>query len=296
MWMNTSFDGTDTGAERDGAGYWPEIARQWQQVGPPLRPSAQDIGFCTDAVREWVRHRGAPRVLLLGVTPEIYRMPWPEGTDILAVDRSQAMIDAVWPGPKEAAQYTDWLSLELPDSSRDIVLCDGGLHLLAYPQEQRLLVHILRDVLSDQGLCVLRLFVPPPQRESPDAVLQDLIEGRISNLNVLKLRLSMSLMDSAANGVELGKVWRAIHAIASDLKGLTARIGWLLEHMLVINAYRGSKARYYFVTVDQVTDLFCGNPGGFYVYRLHMPSYELGERCPTIVFQRGSSTPSVVSL
>jgi hypothetical protein len=123
--------------------------------------------------------------------------------------------------------------------------------------------------------------------------MYDLLEGRISSLNILKLRLGMSLLEGAAEGVELGKVWRLIHEAAPDLEGLAAKIGWSLEHMLAINAYRGSPARYYFVTVDQARDLFCGSPGGFEVRRLQVPSYELGEQCPTIVLQRCPSAPSV---
>jgi hypothetical protein len=293
--MNTSADGTGTGVERDRAAYWPEAARQWQQVGSPLRPAPEDIGFYSQAVQEWVRHRGAPRVLLLGVTPELYRLPWPKGTDFLAVDCTQAMIDNVWPGPKEAVQRTDWLALALPDSSRDVVLCDGGLPLLAYPQEQRRLVRLLRAALSDQGLCVLRLYVPPARPERPDTVLKDLLEGRIPNLNILKLRLSMSLLESAGDGVELGTVWRALHEAAPDLEGLASRIGWPVEHMLAINTYRGSTDRFYFATVDQVADLFCGSPGGFEAHSLHVPSYELGERCPTIVLRRCSGAQSPAS-
>ena len=286
--MSTS--DTVAAVECDSADHWSDMARCWQQTGPPLRPAAQDIAFYSDAVREWVRHRGAPRVLLLGVTPELFRLPWPKGTDFLAVDRSQAMIEAVWPGPKEAVLRADWLNLALPESSRDIVLCDGGLHLLAYPEEQRRLVRLLRDTLSDQGLCILRLFVPPCQRESPDEVLNDLLEGRIRNLNVLKLRLGMSLMNCAAEGVELGNLWRAIHEAAPDPERLASRIGWPTEHMLAINAYRDSASRYHFVTVDEVCDLFRGSPGGFEVGHLHVPSYDLGERCPTIVFRRGEKT------
>jgi SAM-dependent methyltransferase len=286
--MDRSVGGLGSGSGRGTADHWPEIARQWQQIGPPLRPVAQDIGLCWDAVQEWVRHCGRPRVLLLGVTAELYHLPWPKGTDFLAVDRTQAMIDGVWPGPKEAVQCTDWLALTLPESSRDVVLCDGGLHLLAYPQQQRRLVQVLQRILSDRGLCILRLYVPPPQRESPDAVLRELLEGGISSLNILKLRLGMSLMDSASEGVELGRVWRAVHAVAPDLEELASRIEWPVEQMLAINAYRESTVRYHFVTVDQVSDLFCGNQGGFKVHRLHVPSYELGERCPTIVLRRCS--------
>jgi len=276
--------------------HWAEMARQWRQAGPPLRPSTQDLGFCRYEVREWHRDGGvAPRVLLFGVTPDIYHLPWPEETDILAVDRSQPMIDIVWPGPKESVLCTDWLSMALPDNSRDIAFCDGGLHLLSYPQEQQQFVHLLRSLLSDKGLCIFRLFVPPQQKESPDAVLKDLLEGRISNINILKLRLAMSLQNRAEQGVELNKVWCALHEITSDLEGLAEKIGWVVDHMLAINIYRGSTARYSFVTVDQVCDLFCGCSGGFKLRFLHVPSYELGERCPTIVLQR-DRTPEILNL
>jgi len=284
--MTTLIDKTGSKTQWARERHWRRMVRHWQQLGPPLRPSLQDIEFFEDAVQEWIHHFGAPRVLALGVTPEIYRLRWPEGTDFLAVDHTQAMIDAVWPGPKKTVQCTEWLALSLPKNSRDIVLCDGGLHLLAYPWEQQQLVHILRDILSDNGMCILRLYVPPPQQGSPDAVIKDLLEGRIPNLNILKLRLGMSLLKSVAEGVELGGVWRLIYEVAPDLEGLAAKIGWSLEHMLAINAYRGSTARYYFATVDQVSELFCDNPGGFESHRRRVPSYDLGERCPTIVLKR----------
>ncbi|HJX31490.1 MAG TPA: hypothetical protein VJ624_06525 [Thermodesulfobacteriota bacterium] len=284
--MTTVIDKSDTKTQWARDQHWTKMVEHWQQIGPPLRPSPQDIEFFEDAVQEWIHRYGAPRVLLLGVTPEIYRLRWPEGTDFLAVDHAQAMIDAVWPGPKKAVQCTEWIALSLPKNSRDIVLCDGGLHLLAYPGEQQQLAHLLRDVLSDNGMCILRLFVPPAQRESSDAVISDLLEGKISSLNILKLRLGMSLLKSAAEGVELGRVWRLIHEAAPDLEDLAAKIGWSLEYMLAINAYRGSTARYYFVTVDQVSELFCNNSCGFETHRLRVPSYDLGERCPTIVLRR----------
>ena len=58
-------------------GHWAEIARRWQQVGPPLRPSVQDIAFYTRAIADIT----APRALILGVTPELYHLPWPAGAN-----------------------------------------------------------------------------------------------------------------------------------------------------------------------------------------------------------------------
>ncbi len=274
--------------ERKKAGDWSEMAPHRRQVGPPLRPVAEDLGFCREAVEEWVRHRGAPRVLLLGVTPELYRLPWPKGTDVRAVDWTQAMIDTEWPGPRQAVQCENWLAMSLPGASRDIALCDGGLHLIAYPKEQRRLVSILHNILADEGLCILRLFIPPAQRETPEAVLGDLLDGKVSSLNILKLRLGMSLMESASAGAELGTIWRTLHEAAPDLDALALRIGWTPEHMRAVEAYRGSKARYCFASVDQVAEMFCRTPGGFKVRSVKTPSYELGDRCPTLVLQRCS--------
>lgn len=284
--MSTSADGTGPAVERDNAGNWPKLARQWAQVGPPLRPVAQDVEFCWDAVSEWMPGRGTPRVLLLGVTPELYRMPWPKGTDLLAVDHTPAMVEAVWPGPKEAVLCADWLALDLPGGSRDIALCDGGLHHLAYPQGQAGLVRVLRGALSDGGLCILRLYTPPARRESPQAVLRDLQEGRISNLNILKVRLGAAMTADVEQGVELDAVWRALQEAALDLDGLAARLGWPAEHMRVIHAYCGEKAHYHYVTVDQVCGLFCGEPGGFELIQVRVPAYELGEQFPTVVLKR----------
>ena len=77
------------------ADYWHNVAPQCKLLGAPLRPATEDIGFCTAAIDAWVQSNGSPRVLSLGVTPELYFLPWPKGTDLLAVDRTPSMIDAV---------------------------------------------------------------------------------------------------------------------------------------------------------------------------------------------------------
>jgi SAM-dependent methyltransferase len=266
--------------------HWSDIARQWEQIGPPLRPCIQDIAYYSDAVDLWVRGNGVPRAVILGVTPELYRLPWPKGTDVLAVDHTREMIDTVWPGPREAAICADWTNLPLDSATRDIVLCDGGLHLLAYPQSQQKLVRNLHRIVKPNGLCVLRLFILPSQRESTDAVLQDLLAARISNLNILKLRLGMAMQEDIKQGVQLADVWDEIHRAAPDLGRLAMHVGWPLEHLQAINTYRDCLKRYHFFGLTEVRRLFCENPGGFAVETVHVPTYELGERCPIVVFRR----------
>jgi hypothetical protein len=244
------------------------------------------VRFSEEAVGAWRGQGASPRVLLLGVTPELYRLPWREGTDFLAVDRTMEVIEAVWPGPREAVRCEDWLEMKLPAASRDIVLCDGGLNLLAYPEEQQQLASILREVLAEEGLCILRLFVRPAETETRDAVLADLMAGQIPNMNVLKLRLWAALQESPSLGVELDTVWRTVHSAAGNLETLASRVGWPLEETLFINAYRGSTTRYWLGTVNEVAKIFCHEVGGFELASVHVPSYEGGRQCPTLVLRR----------
>ena len=265
---------------RDGdRGHWAEVARRWALVGPPLRPSPEDVAAYAEVV--------APRGLILGVTPEIYRLPWPEGADVLALDHTRAMIEAVWPGPPDAAVCADWTDMPGEPASRDVAFCDGGLHLLPYPEGQAKVVENLARVLVPGGLVALRLFTPPPEPESAADVLADLLGGRVANLNVLKLRLGMALQADPSEGVALDSVYAALVAAAPDgLPALAETIGWDLDHLLAIESYRGSPDRYYFVTFEQVRDLFCVSPGGFDLVSMRVPAYDLGDLCPLLVLRR----------
>jgi SAM-dependent methyltransferase len=267
------------------AGFWADLKSHWRRVGPPLRPAPQDVAFYLEAIAQWAAP-ARPRVLLLGVTPEIYHLPWPENTDFLAVDRTQAMIDTVWPGPKSAALCRDWRYLDLPAASRDLAFCDGGLHFLPYPYEQGRLAARLGKILAPGGECIMRLYAPPARRETPAKVLEDLLAGRIRDLNILKLRLGPSLQRRPEEGVALGDIWQAVRAVARDFDALAAKIGWPAEHLKALNVYRDSCFRYFFVTSEQVCDRFALAAGDFELYRRYVPDYELGEQCPTLVWRR----------
>jgi len=270
--------------DQDQIASWERFSRTYFLTGPPMRPSAEDLANYWDLAGEWIKNRRIPRVLLLGVTPGLYNLPWPQGTEFLAADSSQAMIDTVWPGPRHAARCVDWLSMDLPQGSRDIVLCDGGLQLLKYPR-QRELIRLLHHVLSDDGLCIFRLFVLPSQRETPDAVIRDLWDGKIGGPIALRLRLAMSLQNDVREGVEFGQVYSKLMETVPDMEKFAVMMGWPVESTLTINSYKDLKYRYHLLTLEQTIDLFCLDPGGFQVQQLRTFSYELGQCCPTIALQ-----------
>lgn len=272
---------------RTARAHWPQIAGQWNLVGSPLRPSAEDISLFAATMEDMPKTTPAPRALVLGVTPELYGLAWPEGTSILAVDHTRAMINALWPGPSGSALEADWTKLPLPPASRDIALCDGGLHLVGFPAGQREMVSRLHKILAERGVAAFRLFASPAERESAAAVLEDLFMKRVPSLNVLKIRLGMALQENPVEGIRLGRVWEVLHRAAPDFNALAGQVGWPLDHLLVINTYHGSSKRYHFVSLEQACRLFCEEPGGFDLVRTVTPSsYALSERCPIVVFRR----------
>lgn len=261
------------------------MADLWAQLGSPLRPCAEDqIGY-SKFIDHWIQQYQRPRILILGVTPELYHLGWPAKCDLMAIDRAREMIEQVWPGGKDQVVEADWLEMPLPQRSRDLALCDGGMILVEHPKGHRKLKEQLRHLLDTDGRCIFRLFVPPRDREKVETVLNSLIAGRIPNLNVLKLRIGMALQDSAEEGVSVQEIRRTVLGLEPNLERLAEHLGWSLDHLRVIDTYRDSPARYYFASERQIADLFCAE-NEFSIVGRWNGSYPLAERCPIIAFRR----------
>ena len=53
------------------------MANVWNEIGPPLRPGAEDIAHYRRFAEPALAKNDSPQILLLGVTPELYRIAWP---------------------------------------------------------------------------------------------------------------------------------------------------------------------------------------------------------------------------
>ena len=269
-------------------GHWQTIAARWSAVGSPLRPHADDLGFVEREASGWAaRHGRPPRVLILGVTPELCRLAWPTGTTVHAADRYTDMIRAVWPGSPAQVVCLDWRQLGRVHAagSIDLIVCDGGWHLLPWPNAQSELATCIAGLLAPGGLALVRLFALPEVRETPEVVLADLVAGRISDMNRLKLRLGMALQRTPEEGVRLGDVWDCVAAVAPDLAVLADCLGWPREQAEALVSYRGSDDRYHFIS--QVVATRClESTGNLRCVRAHLPGYPMGAQFPTIVVER----------
>ncbi len=265
--------------------HWNQHARQWSLIGSPLRPVAEDIALLENEIRDWSARTAvtAPDALLCGVTPEVARMRWPAGTRLVAVDHSRPMIAGVWPAAEAPgiAVCGDWLSLPLANASQHLLIGDGCYSLLVGRAQYAAFAAELRRVASDDALLAMRYFVRPETGEAVSRVIDDLWQQRIGNFHVFKWRLAMALHGTLEQGVRLRDVWEAWHQAVPDPEKLAAHLGWPVAVVNTINNYRNVDTRYSFPTLAEVR----ASAGDFEIKAMHVPVYELGERCPTLIMR-----------
>jgi SAM-dependent methyltransferase len=265
---------------------WGSHARQWSRVGPPLRPSPEDVAVARSSIESWraANRFRDPTILLMGVTPELCSIPTGRRSRLIAVDRSLEMIRSVWPGrlrPHDEALCGEWRRLPIRADSVDMILSDGCLSTLDYPSGYAIACSELLRMLRGGGRFVARCFVQPRDPESVEDVLATLDHGASESFHAFKWRLAMALQPDAETGVVLAEVWEALHQAEPEFEDLSRRCGWRIEAVRTIDAYRGVSARYSFPPLDALCGLLSDT--GFEILDRFHPAYELGERCPTLI-------------
>jgi len=255
-------------------------------MGPPLRPCDQDVRIFEDLFASWHADAAvaAPVALLLGVTPEIAAMQWPERTRLLAVDHNLEMIRHVWPGPTGCESLTicgRWQQPPVSPASVHMVIGDGCFTPLAYPEDYRRVAESLHHVLSPEGCLILRFFTRPPVAQPVSEVLADLKEGKIRSFHAFKWRLAWALHGPAAeDGVCIGDIWQAWHTANVDKERISLP-GWTPETMATINNYQGRTTRYSFPTQEEIRRVF----GQWFEEEACLTGkYELADQCPIFRF------------
>jgi hypothetical protein len=270
-----------------GEGYWDNFARKYAAVGAPLRPSRDDVRFAEETAAAWKASHPDQRLraLLLGVTPDIGNMRWPEASSLLAVDASMGMARAVWPGnipQKRWAVCGDWLALPVRDSSCDVVMGDGSGTCVRYPDGFRALAASISRVLSAEGLLMLRCFVQPDARECPEDVFRDLFRTAIPSFHHFKFRLLMALQPCSQQGIAVNDLYRFWRDRKVDRDVLASRQGWEKQAIETIELHNGPNTVHTFPTLNEVRSVL---QDFFEEVSISIPAYELGERCPTLTLR-----------
>ncbi len=265
--------------------YWDRFAKHYRALASPLIPAREDLAFMEGVVQTWAanRPRQGVRAVLLGVTPGIVRMRLPQGSTLTAVDRSLEMVRAIWPGDipgKRRAVCGNWLSLPQRESSCDIAIGDGSINCLRYPEAIRGMIANVHRVIVEDGIFMLRAFVQPDRPEDPEKVFQELFHS--PSFHHFKLRLMMAMQKGAERGTPVNEVYEFWAKHNVDRGSLIARTGWARGDVDSIELHRGPNTVHTFPTL---AELRCLLSEYFQEISISIPSYPLGERCPTLVLQ-----------
>ena len=82
---------TISSAIRSEEGHWKNHAIRWDLIGPPLRPTPDELDVVAGIVSELTSRLGDRGLdaLVLGVTLEYARFPWPPGSNLTALERQR---------------------------------------------------------------------------------------------------------------------------------------------------------------------------------------------------------------
>ena len=146
---------------------------------------------------------------------------------------------------------------------------------------QKMLSEILR-ILKPEGLFAMRFFLRPSQPESVTTIFEEVRAKSIGNFHVFKWRLAMALQKKVEDGIPINHVWKLWKQEVSDPKKLLNDLNWPIEVLSTIDIYENSPSVYTFPTLNEVRNLFASQ---FIELSCYFPDYELGERCPTMIFK-----------
>lgn len=265
--------------------YWAKLANSYQQLGWPFRPSPEDLRMFEETVAAWAGGRDGSRIsaLMLGVTRDIATMRWPESAELLGVDNSGAMVSAVWPGDvpnRRSGIQGDWFHLPRPESSCDIVIGDGSMNCVRYPEAFRELAASVRRVLRDDGIFILRSYVQSEKPETPDELFDAVFSEPVTDFHRFKFRLLLSMQPNAQEGICVSDVHQCWAAQRLDRDRLVSELGWRADEIDTMENYRGSGTVHTFPTLDEFRD---GLRELFEEPAILRPTAALGERCPILV-------------
>jgi|TARA_R110000868_G_scaffold305397_3_gene566443 hypothetical protein len=257
---------------------WPEHSKNWNKLGPPLKPSPITIDTYAKLIP-------TGPIILLGVTPEIYH----RFDNILAIDYNTDMIKNVWPGNTETkiAISDDWRQVICKEQYYSGIVGDLSLTLMddldtVSEFNQKSLLW-----LKDKGVMAQRIFHLPSTPVTRDKIVDMMNNPATINWHAFKWLLHMCLSnETSVRRVRQADVRDMFNEICTDRQKLSDITGWSLEAINTIDFYENATQEITVATKDEWLKTVPANATETSLIYTHTPGYDLSELFPILTYKR----------
>lgn len=265
--------------------HWKKACINLMPGRPPWSPSLQDGMFMREFAGLALERNGAePRLLVLGVTPEVIQLDWPLAAHVVAVDSSAAMIASTWRPHKSlrsSVVCARWQDMPVPSAAFDAVVGDGSLNALPSLDDYGPVLRQVARTLKPGGVFVLRCFVKPDDIETPEHVLAQARAGAFPTTAAFRMRFAFAVTGTDGS-IGLAHMRGVFNALVPDRDDLAAATGWPRDHIDRVDADKDSGVKLTFPTQSQFVAL--AKP--FFELESSMRgTYLLSDQCPTQLFR-----------
>jgi SAM-dependent methyltransferase len=255
----------------------------WPTIPSPFSPSSEDLRLYQQACPpELLAEGSAPRILVLGVTPQLTNAPWPRDAELHAVDYDEQMIATLWK-PREGAQchQVRWQDMPFEDAYFDVIVGDCAFNALPSQDEYEGVLRQVARVRRPGAPLITRFFVQPDPRPTLAQVV-DLARSELADLSPPAKRLLVYMASSDAEsrlcnpeGAErIREQW-------GDLESFLGAMGQTPEDMELTKLVLTFDQRVHYPNEQDIRRRFApffGDIGFTY------PATTIGQRCPIVRF------------
>ncbi|MEM2936114.1 MAG: class I SAM-dependent methyltransferase, partial [Candidatus Bathyarchaeia archaeon] len=140
-----------------------EVGERWKKTGSPYSASVNEQQIYDRFFGEAAEHGDDPKMVVLGVTPELRKLGHKYGYQVTCVDFSPMWINAMdilmgEEGERDIIVRCNWLETPLEKGRYDVVVGDGSINMVELKDWDRLL-KIIHDLLKPGGYFITRTLV-----------------------------------------------------------------------------------------------------------------------------------------
>jgi len=150
-----------------------QMAENRMKRRPPTAPGISEQKTYENFLKKALKNKENPKVLILGVTPELRNIALKNNCQVVSVDISRAIIKAMNPLikykgiKKEKVINANWLTYPFPKNSFNLIMGDAPLTNLLSINEVRKLLFKVRRALKPGGFLLLRELIHLSNKKAP---------------------------------------------------------------------------------------------------------------------------------